>query len=64
MRKVVTGRMVKSFLDLFVLDLLDGGAMHDYEIMPTRSGIRITASRWIYYRSTAGGLSAFWPFEK
>ena len=25
--------MVKSFLDLFVLDLLDGGPKHGYEIM-------------------------------
>lgn len=29
----MTDRMVKSFLDLFVLDLLDSGPKHGYEIM-------------------------------
>jgi PadR family transcriptional regulator, regulatory protein PadR len=33
MSKAVTDRMVKSFLDLFVLDLLDTGPKHGYEIM-------------------------------
>ena len=44
--KVVTERMVKSFLDLFVLDLLDGSPKHGYEIMrelKTRTGARIGA---------------------
>src|SRR6267143_3698307 len=44
--KVVTERMVKSFLDLFVLDLLDNGPKHGYEIMrelKTRTGARIGA---------------------
>src|SRR3989442_14785777 len=38
--------MVKSFLDLFVLDLLDEGPKHGYEIMrelKTRTGARIGA---------------------
>ncbi len=46
MSKAVTERMVKSFLDLFILDLLDGGAMHGYEIMRelrNRTGTRIGA---------------------
>ena len=46
MSKVVTERMVKSFLDLFVLDLLNGGSMHGYEIMRelrNRTGTRIGA---------------------
>lgn len=33
MTKAVAERMVKSFLDLFVLDLLNDGAKHGYEIM-------------------------------
>ncbi|HEX4921058.1 MAG TPA: helix-turn-helix transcriptional regulator [Candidatus Bathyarchaeia archaeon] len=33
MSKAVTDRMVKSFLDLFVLDLLVSGPKHGYEIM-------------------------------
>lgn len=33
MSKTVADRMVKSFLDLFVLDLLDNGPKHGYEIM-------------------------------
>lgn len=33
MRKAVNERFVKSFLDLFVLDLLDGGPKHGYELM-------------------------------
>jgi len=44
--KVVTERMVKSFLDLFVLDLLDDGPKHGYEIMrelKVRTGARIGA---------------------
>src|SRR5437870_8819523 len=44
MSKVVTERMVKSFLDLFVLDLLDDSPKHGYEIMrelKTRTGARI-----------------------
>ncbi len=46
MSKVVTERMVKSFLDLFVLDLLDDGPKHGYELMrelKTRTGARIGA---------------------
>ncbi len=46
MSKVVTERMVKSFLDLFVLDLLDDSPKHGYEIMrelKTRTGARIGA---------------------
>src|SRR5207302_8623100 len=46
MSKVVTERMVKSFLDLFVLDLLDDSPKHGYEIMrelKTRNGARIGA---------------------
>ena len=46
MSKVVTERMVKSFLDLFILDLLDSGGMHGYEIMrelKKRTGTRIGA---------------------
>ncbi len=38
--------MVKSFLDLFVLDLLNGGAKHGYELMrelKNRTGTRIGA---------------------
>ena len=33
MTKAVSERMVKSFLDLFVLSLLDNGGKHGYEIM-------------------------------
>ncbi len=33
MTKAVNERMVKSFLDLFVLSLLDNGGKHGYEIM-------------------------------
>lgn len=33
MSKAVGERMVKSFLDLFVLALLDNGSRHGYEIM-------------------------------
>ena len=33
MTKGVNERMVKSFLDLFVLSLLDNGGKHGYEIM-------------------------------
>ena len=46
MAKGVSERMVKSFLDLFVLDLLNGGAMHGYEIMrelKSKTGTRIGA---------------------
>ena len=46
MGKVVADRMVKSFLDLFVLSLLDGGSKHGYEIMRelrSRTGTRIGA---------------------
>src|SRR3989442_6843346 len=46
MSKVVTERMVKSFLDLFVLDLLDDSPKHGYEIMrelKTKTGARIGA---------------------
>ena len=46
MSKVVTERMVKSFLDLFILDLLNSGGMHGYEIMRelrNRTGTRIGA---------------------
>ena len=44
--KAVAERMVKSFLDLFVLDLLNHGAKHGYEIMlelKRRTGTRIGA---------------------
>ncbi len=46
MSKVVAERMVKSFLDLFVLSLLNGGSKHGYEIMQelrTKTGTRIGA---------------------
>jgi PadR family transcriptional regulator, regulatory protein PadR len=46
MSKAVTDRMVKSFLDLFVLDLLDTGPKHGYEIMrelKNRTGTTIGA---------------------
>src|SRR5213595_3455622 len=46
MSKAVSDRFVKSFLDLFVLDLLDDGPKHGYEIMrefKTRTGARIGA---------------------
>ena len=46
MSKVVNERFVKSFLDLFVLDLLDTGPKHGYEIMRelrVRTGARIGA---------------------
>jgi DNA-binding PadR family transcriptional regulator len=46
MSKAIPERMVKSFLDLFVLDLLNGGAKHGYEIMlelKSRTGTRIGA---------------------
>lgn len=46
MTKAVAERMVKSFLDLFVLDLLNDGAKHGYEIMrelKRRTGTRIGA---------------------
>jgi len=46
MSKVVSERMVKSFLDLFVLSLLDGTSKHGYEIMQdlkSRTGTRIGA---------------------
>jgi PadR family transcriptional regulator PadR len=33
MTRAVNERMVKSFLDLFVLSLLDNGGKHGYEIM-------------------------------
>jgi PadR family transcriptional regulator len=46
MSKAVTERFVKSFLDLFVLDLLDDSPKHGYEIMrelKNRTGTRIGA---------------------
>ncbi len=46
MSKTVSDRFVKSFLDLFVLDLLDDGPKHGYEIMrelKNRTGARIGA---------------------
>jgi len=46
MSKVVSDRMVKSFLDLFVLSLLNGGSKHGYEIMQdlrSKTGTRIGA---------------------
>src|SRR5881296_1201663 len=46
MSKAVSDRFVKSFLDLFVLDLLDDGPKHGYEIMrelKNRTGARIGA---------------------
>ncbi len=46
MTKVVSERMVKSFLDLFVLSLLNNGSKHGYQIMrelKTRTGTRIGA---------------------
>src|SRR6266498_4953999 len=46
MSKVVTERMVKSFLDLFVLDLLDDSPKHGYELMralKNKTGARIGA---------------------
>jgi PadR family transcriptional regulator len=44
MSKVFSDRMVKSFLDLFVLSLLNGGSKHGYEIMQdlrSKTGTRI-----------------------
>ncbi len=46
MTKVISERMVKSFLDLFVLSLLNDGAKHGYEIMrelKARTGTSIGA---------------------
>lgn len=46
MSKAVTDRMVKSFLDLFILDLLHSSSMHGYEMMrelKARTGTRIGA---------------------
>jgi len=46
MTKAVNERMVKSFLDLFVLSLLNDGAKHGYEIMrelKIKTGTRIGA---------------------
>src|SRR6059036_563379 len=46
MSKAVSDRFVKSFLDLFVLDLLDDGPKHGYELMrelKSRTGTRIGA---------------------
>ncbi len=46
MSKAVNERFVKSFLDLFVLDLLDSGPKHGYEIMRAlkqKTGTRIGA---------------------
>jgi PadR family transcriptional regulator PadR len=46
MTKGVAERMVKSFLDLFVLSLLNDGAKHGYEVMrelKLRTGTRIGA---------------------
>src|SRR5712692_8063990 len=46
MPKVVGERMVKAFLDLFVLSLLNGGSKHGYELMlelRTKTGTRIGA---------------------
>ena len=46
MTKAISERLVKSFLDLFILDLLNGGAKHGYEVMRelrSRTGTRIGA---------------------
>lgn len=46
MSKAVSERFVKSFLDLFVLDLLDDSPKHGYELMKelkNRTGARIGA---------------------
>jgi len=46
MTRAVNERMVKSFLDLFVLSLLDNGGKHGYEIMrelKTKTGAHIGA---------------------
>ncbi len=46
MSKGVSERMVKSFLDLFVLSLLNGGSKHGYELMQelkSKTGTRIGA---------------------
>ena len=46
MTKAVSQRMVKSFLDLFVLSLLNDGGKHGYEIMrelKTKTGAHIGA---------------------
>jgi len=46
MTKAISERMVKSFLDLFILDLLNDGAKHGYEVMRelrSRTGTRIGA---------------------
>ncbi len=44
MSKGVSERMVKSFLDLFVLAMLNHGSRHGYELMrelKTKTGVRI-----------------------
>ncbi len=46
MSKAISERMVKSFLDLFVLSLINDGAKHGYELMrelKQRTGTRIGA---------------------
>ncbi len=46
MSKAVSERMVKSFLDLFILSLLNGGSKHGYELMQElkfKTGTRIGA---------------------
>ncbi len=46
MARAISDRMVKSFLDLFILDLLNDGAKHGYEVMRelrTKTGTRIGA---------------------
>lgn len=46
MTKAISERMVKSFLDLFVLALLNDGPKHGYELMrelKVRTGTRIGA---------------------
>jgi hypothetical protein len=60
--KVVTERMVKSFLDLFVLDLLDDSPKHGYEIMrelKTRTGATIGAGT-LYPSSTSSRNGNWW----
>lgn len=62
MSKVVSDRMVKSFLDLFVLSLLNGGSKHGYEIMQdlrTKTGTRIGAGTlYPYYANSKSGNSS------
>lgn len=66
MSKIVSERMTKSFLDLFVLSILNGGSRHGYDIMrelKARTGTRIGAGTLypLLYQLEEGELvSAEW----